>query len=302
MLKRIALFRAYPKKTFRIMKISSFLLLVTFFNVFAGNTYSQNTRLSLDMKDVPMQSVFKAIEGQSEFFFLYSSKMIDVDQKVNIDVSEKNISEVLDELLGDTDIKYTLKDRQILLVNKESKDALELQQKLITGKVIDETGSPMIGVTVLVKGTTIGTVTDMNGNYSITGDIPNNSILVYSFVGYKSQEIAIAGKTAIDLTMEAELTGLDEVVVIGYGTARRSDLVGATSSIATKDVINQPAARVDQVLQGRSPGIAIQNNSAAPNGKFTIRIRGSNSLSGSNDPLIVIDGFIGGDLTSIKPK
>jgi hypothetical protein len=151
MLNRIALFKVTSRKIFLIMKLSAFLLLVTFFNVFAGNTYSQNTKLSLDMKDVPMQAVFKAIEGQSEFFFLYSSKMIDVDQKVNIDVSDRNISEVLDELLGDTEIKYTVKDRQILLVNKEAEGALGLQQKQITGKVIDETGSPMIGVTILVK-------------------------------------------------------------------------------------------------------------------------------------------------------
>jgi TonB-dependent starch-binding outer membrane protein SusC len=129
-----------------------------------------------------------------------------------------------------------------------------------------------------------------------------NATLVFSYVGYTAQEVAVAGRNAISIQLTPELLGLDEVVVIGYGTARRSDLVGSTSSVSTADVVKQPAARIDQALQGRSPGLVIQNTSAAPDANFTIRIRGANSLSGSNDPLVVIDGFVGGSLSTINPN
>ena len=119
-LQRIALFKVRSKKTFRIMKLTTFLMSVTILNAFANNTYSQNTLLNLNMKDVPMKTVFKAIEDQSEFFFLYSSKMIDIDQKVDINVTDKKITEVLDKLLANSDIIYSVRNRQILLVNKEA--------------------------------------------------------------------------------------------------------------------------------------------------------------------------------------
>ena len=144
-LQRIALFKVISKKTYRIMKISTFLLFVTVFNVFGSLTYSQNARLNLDMKDVPIQTVLKAIENQSEFFFLYSSKMIDINQKVDIKATDSNINDVLTELLANTDIKYAVKDRQILLLNEEAVAALALQQNKVTGVVTAKDGSPLPG-------------------------------------------------------------------------------------------------------------------------------------------------------------
>ncbi len=145
------------------MKLTSFLLLVTILNALGSETYSQSTRLSLDMKDASIQTVLKAIEDQSEFFFLYSSKMIDVNQKVDINIEDRKINEVLDDLLATTDIKYTVKDRQILLVNKESEESLDLQQNKITGIVTEKNGTPIPGVNVVVTGTTQGTITDAAG-------------------------------------------------------------------------------------------------------------------------------------------
>jgi len=182
-------------------------------------------------------------------------------------------------------------------------NAEDLQQATVSGTVTDaETGLGLPGVTVLLKGTTVGTLSDVDGCYTLNVSNPANATLVFSFIGYATQEVAVAGRNAINIQLAPELLGLDEVVVIGYGTARRSDIVGSTSSVSTTDVIKQPAPRIDQALQGRSPGLVIQNTNASPDANFTIRIRGANSLSGSNDPLVVIDGFVGGNLSTINPN
>ena len=170
LLQRIALFKVCSKKILRIMNLATFLLFVSAFNIFGSNTYSQATLLNLDMKGAPLASVFKAIEGQSEFFFLYSSKMIDVEQKVDINVTDKKITEVLDELLADKDIKYNVRDRQMMLMNQEATNSLVPQQNKITGTVTDKNGTVLPGVNVIVTGTTHGTITDVSGKYSI--DVP----------------------------------------------------------------------------------------------------------------------------------
>ena len=166
-LQRTAFFKVCSQKTFRIMKLTSFLFLVTFLNALGSETYSQSTRLSLDMKDASIQTVLKAIEDQSEFFFLYSSKMIDVNQKVDISIEDRKINEVLDDLLASTDIKYAVKDRQILLVNKDAQESPEMQQNKVSGIVTGKDGAPLPGVNVVVTGTGQGTITDAAGKYSI---------------------------------------------------------------------------------------------------------------------------------------
>lgn len=171
----------------------------------------------------------------------------------------------------------------------------------VKGKVTDEKGEGIPGVSVLLKGTTTGTATDANGSYALT--LPDgNGTLLFSYIGYLTEEIAINNRSAIDASLAPDIKALSEVVVVGYGTQRKSDLTGAVSSISPKEMRDQPVARVDQALQGRSPGVMIQNNDASPNGSVTIRIRGANSINGNNDPLVVINGFIGGDLTSVNPN
>ena len=224
---RTALLEVSSGKIYRIMKLTNLLLLVTIFNVFGSETYSQYTQLNLNMKDVPIQAVLRAIEGQSEFFFIYSSKMIDVDQIVNIHVENKKITDVLDELLINRNIKYSVKDRQILLVDKETDAARVLEQnKRIGGTIIDESGKPMAGVNIQIEGTIIGAISDLNGKYSI--DIPDeNAVLVFSFIGYNTEKLSAAGKTIIDVKLVSSVSVLDEVVVVGYGTVKKSDLTGS---------------------------------------------------------------------------
>ena len=174
-------------------------------------------------------------------------------------------------------------------------------QKTISGKVTDENGSSIAGANVTVKGTTVGTLTDPDGKYKLT--LPENATtLVISFIGYLAQEVTIGDKSVIDVVLVAEIQALSEIVVVGYGTQRKSDLTGSISSVKSKDLVQLPVMRADQQLQGRAAGVVVTNTDGAPGGNTTVRIRGSNSITGGNSALIVIDGFQGGNLSAINPN
>ena len=162
----------------------------------------------------------------------------------------------------------------------------------VTGTVNDNTGMSMPGVNVTVKGTTIGVVTDVNGNYSINA--PNrDAVLVFSFVGYSSQEMTVGDQRIISISLDESTLQIDEVVVVGYGTQRKSDLTGSVVSVKGSDLKQLPTMRTDAALQGRAAGVSVQNTDGAPGGNVTIRVRGSNSISGGNNALVVIDGVQG---------
>jgi TonB-linked SusC/RagA family outer membrane protein len=279
---RIALLKVISEKTFRIMKLTTFFLWITIFNVLGSNSYSQ---INLNMKDVPLQTVFNAIESQSKFFFLYSSKMIDVQQMVNINTSNGKINEVLDKLLANTDIDYRIKDRQILLVNKEFEATFELEQNKITGIVTDKKGTPLAGVTVLVTGTSVGTLTDINGKYSIV--VPQGSkTLTFSFIGMKPQEIIIGPLSQINVTMAELEINLDEVVVVGYGVQTRKNISSAISTISVADLTRGESTSTGAALVGKISGITFRQRVGTPGSAPKIQIRNG------GDPLFVIDGVM----------
>lgn len=175
------------------------------------------------------------------------------------------------------------------------------QERTVSGKVTSDSGSELPGVTVLVKGSTTGTVTNIEGDYSL--DVAwENSTLVFSFIGYTAQEVPTNGRSVINITLDEDPQSLEEVVVVGYGSQKRSDLTGSISSISGEEVTMLPTQRVDQALQGRAAGVMVLNTDGAPGGNTTIRIRGMNSINGGNNALIVIDGLQGGDLNSINPS
>jgi len=272
------------------MKLSTFMLFITVFNVFGSKTYSQNSRLNLDMKDATIQSVLKAIEGQSEFFFLYSSKMIDVNKKVDINVVDRNVTEVLDELLSGTDIKFAVKDKQILLFSKTADMSMILQQNKITGTITDEKGNPLPGVNVTVKGTTLGTFTDASGKY-IINNAPQNATFVFSFIGMTAQEIPSEGRILIDVVLKEEAIGLEEVVVVGYGTQKKATLSGSVASINAEQLKSTSVANIGNALTGQISGLVINTRSGAPGDDSPeIIVRGKGSWNGSA-PLIIIDGI-----------
>ena len=267
------------------------------------DAYGKDVQFTLKMENVPMKAVLRSIEEQTEFSFVYNSKLIDVNQKVNIDVSEQNINEVLDELFAGTNINYEIVDRHVLLSRKSISDKSVDQQQQITvrGQVRDTQGNPLPGVTVVVKGTTRGTITDNNGNFSLT--IPQDAeILQFSFVGMKTVEVPIAGQTTFNIVMEEEVIGLQEVVAIGYGTQLRREVTGSIANVSEKDFnrgITQTAA---ELLQGKVPGLVITTGSGDITSGQTIRLRGTSSLTGSSAPFVVIDGVPGMDLSSVAPQ
>lgn len=246
------------------------------------------------MRNARLEDVLDRIEKNSEFFFMYNKNMINVDRKVDIQVEEKNVNEVLNKIFANTDISYSIKDRQILLINSRmdgtGNESITQQQKSISGKVTDSSGGSLPGVSVVVKGTTNGTITDIDGKYSIS-NIPENGALQFSFVGMKTQEIVVGSKVTINIVLAEETIGIEEVVAVGYGTMKKSDLTGSVSSVKTQEINAVPSSNALQSLTGRIAGVNISQNSGAPGSAMSIRIRGINSIQGGNEPLYVIDGF-----------
>jgi hypothetical protein len=164
------------------------------------------------------------------------------------------------------------------------------QNITVSGWVKNKAGEAIPGVTIAVKGTANGTVSNLDGNFSI-GNISSDAVLVFSFIGMKTQEVVVGGKTTINIVMEEETIGIEEVVAIGYGTMKKSDLTGSVASVKGEDLAEIPVATVAQALQGRTAGVLIQQQTGAPGSAIQIRIRGNNSIMGSNEPLWVVDGF-----------
>ena len=174
------------------------------------------------------------------------------------------------------------------------------QQISIKGHVVDATGEPVIGASVVEGRTTNGTITDVDGNFSLS--VPANSTLTISFVGYKTQTVPVNGKNSLKVTLQEDTEVLDEVVVVGYGVQRKSDLTGAVASVKTADALKStPTGNVSDALQGRMAGVSVLSGSGDPSGDNTIRVRGINSITAETGPLVVIDGFIGGSLQSLNP-
>ncbi len=279
-------------KLFRVMKLTIILWLLSVVSVLANKTYSQTKTLKLSMHNTTVKEVLNSIEEQSEFYFMYSEKVIDVNRKVDVNIENQKVDATLKLLFKGTDVNYTINDRIIVLTTPEvynTNSERGIQQGSVSGKVTDKDGLPLPGVTVVVKGTTNGTITDMDGNYSIS-NVPDNATLQFSFVGMLTQEVVVGSQTSIDVTMEFDAIGIEEVVAIGYGTMKKSDLTGSLSSISSKDIRKQPVTNISQALQGRASGVVVTNNSGAPGGSVKIRIRGANSLMGSNAPLYIVDG------------
>lgn len=282
------------------MRATVILILICISQTFALGTYSQNARLNLNLSNVTVEQVLGAIEDQSEFYFMYESTKINVDRKVTVNFTNKKVDDVLNELFAGSGVIYKINNRQIALTTEYS--VAEIQQtNKVSGKVSDSSGSPLPGVSVVLKGTNNGTITDINGNYSLS-NISANAILQFSFIGMKTQEVAVGSNSTIDVTLAEETVGIEEVVAIGYGTARKSDLTGSVSSVSSAKFAEQNVVRIDQILQGRAPGVVVTANSGAPGGEAKVRIRGSNSALGSNDPLYVVDGYVGADYNMINPN
>ncbi len=287
------------KKTLLIMRIAIILLLVGFFQTRANDAYSQKTRLSINFSNTELGTVLDKIENQSEFYFLYNEKLIDANRKVSIDAKNEGVEDVLKSLFEGTDVKYLILDRKIILSPDEI-DPAQQSEKKVTGTVKDANGQPIPGVSVIIKGSTNGTVTDADGKFNLT-DVPAEGILRFSFVGMKPQEITVGNKTMLNLTLIEETVGLDEVITIGYGTTRKKDLTGAVAVVSSKEFESRPTANIGDALEGKIAGVQISKPSGQPQSGYNITIRGISTITAGSEPLYIVDGVPTTSINQIEP-
>jgi len=282
------------KKTLKIMRNALILLFIGVLQAHAVDTYSQKTRLSLNFNDAELIKVLDTIEAKSEFFFLYNEKLLDTERKVSITANDQLISTILDNLFAGTDIKYTIFDRKIILAPEYLAELPQPQQKTIAGTVTDSKGQPLAGVNVVVTGTTVGTLTDANGKYSI--NVPQGAKrLTFSFVGMVPQEIPIGTSAKIDVTMSEAAIGLEEVVVVGYGTAKKVNLTGAFASVTNEKIKSIPTSNIVTGLAGVLPGLRVTQRTGEPGAYNTMY-----DIRGFGTPLIVIDGLVSNASTFVR--
>lgn len=276
-------------KWLKIMKISILMLFIGVGVAVANNANSQ-TLISLNMKSKSLKHVIEAIERNNDYVFLYNDKTIDTNKKVSISVSDANIENVLEQIIDSNSTKYKIEGRQVVLYNTSVEEVRAIASATIriTGKVIDKDGLPLIGVTIAAKGTTNGTVTDVNGVYVI--DVKPNTVLIYSYIGFKPSEINVGVKTVIDVTLQDDDTELEEVVVVGMGTQRKASVIGSVSTLSVNE-LTAPNNTLSASLSGRIAGaVAVQRSGEPGQDHANFWIRGISTFGGNSKPLILVDG------------
>jgi TonB-linked SusC/RagA family outer membrane protein len=275
------------KKILLRMKLSSCLLLLTFLQV-SAHVHSQD-KLTMNVRSIGWQSFFDLLEKKSSFTFLYKDNVLPHNEKIDVEANELTVPQILDNVLRHSALSYQLLPNHLVVITPRGATVEETAADIrVTGTVLSSSGDPLVGATVRVKGSSTGTSTDSTGHFMLM--VPEEATLVASYVGYQTQEAALAGRTRIDITLTALPGSINEVVVIGYGTARKKDLTGAVSTINARDINDIPVGGADQIMQGKAAGVAITQVTGAPGDGVTVRIRGVGTIN-NNDPLYIVDGI-----------
>ena len=263
----------------------------------------KETKVSLHGEVETLVEIFNQIENQTDFNFVYENAL-DKNLVLEIGLSKSDVETVLEEISRKTNLVFKQINNTITVAKKTEatkSNAPPADLKVITGTIVDESGSPIPGATVLVEGTGIGTATDLDGNFSI--DAPAGAILVVSFIGYETVKIDVGNQTKLSITLSEDESSLDEFVVVGYGSVERREITGSIASIGRQDIVSEPTYSFESLLQGRAAGVDVVADSYRPGAGATVRIRGARSLVAGNDPLIVMDGIpIAGNLMDINPS
>lgn len=287
------------KQIFRIMRISTFLLMVCVFCSYAGNAHSQNAKVSIRMNNVKLDKILNEIENQTDYIFIYNNQ-VDINKITSVKVKNEAVAQVLDKILSGTGINYELEGTHIILTTEAIKDLHAQQQaKTVTGTVTDVSGEPIIGANIRIKGTTTGTITDIDGNFSIEAE--PQSVIEVSYIGYLTQETVINNQKSIRFLLKEDTKTLDEVVVIGYGVQKKADLTGSVANINTEKLNTQSNANIGQALQGKIAGVDIVSQGGAPGSGTRIMVRGIGTLNNAS-PLYIVDGMYMNSIDHINPN
>ena len=280
------------------MRITVFLLLTSVFCSFAGNTYSQSAKVNLNMNNVELEKVLNEIEKQTDYLFIYNN-LLDIHKKISVKAEQKNVSKVLDNILKDTGIEYRLEGSYIVLGEKKAEknvtEALQ-QRKKITGTVVDKSGESIIGANIKVEGTDRGTITDIDGNFSV--EVNPQDVLIVSFIGYKEMKVTVGNQSSLHIVMTEDTELLDEVVVIGYGTTSTRKMASAVTAVKGEKLQDLPFSSVTASLAGRATGVIVESSGGEPGSTPSISIRGGGA------PIYVIDGVISDawDFNTLNPN
>ncbi len=299
------LFRDILCRNRNLLFVMKLTILVFFMGLMglSASTYSQKTKLSLDLKNVSIGQVLKSIENQSEFVFIYEKDALNLDKKVSVTVRETSVDKILSEVLKDTGTSFEIADKQVIITKSEpvselltlksnlNTEAQQIPKKELSGTVKDSQGFPLPGVTVMVKGTTTGIVTDNDGKFKLLVSL-DAKILVFSFIGMKTQEFTIAGKTNFSVVMVEAAVAMEDVIVVAYGTQKKITSTGSMASVSNKELMKAPVASVANALTGVMPGLTVVNTSGhVGRDNPVIRLRGVGTMSGQLDPLVMVDGM-----------
>ncbi|MDP4289882.1 MAG: SusC/RagA family TonB-linked outer membrane protein, partial [Bacteroidota bacterium] len=272
------------------MKITLLLMFIGIFTV-SAKVFSQESPISVKIQNGSLTDLFKAIEQKTEYRIFYKTKLVENAKGIDVNYTRMPVSDILNHLLSERGLSYDLIDKVIVITpSTEVKEQQQQKKTIVTGKVTDDTGAPMPGVSVSIKGTSKAVITNENGIYSITTN-ENEKVLVFSFIGMKRHEIAIEGRNVINVALENAASKLDEVVVIGYGTTKKKDLTGSVGQFAMSDLQQAPVSSIDESLAGRVAGVMVSSSDGKPGSPVNIVIRGANSITQDNSPLYVVDGF-----------
>lgn len=290
----------YLPQSNRILNLGTAFTFLTAFQLYAGTSYSQTTTLSLSLKNATLEQAIDRIEEETGYSFLYADHVLDVSRVVNLEANNKDINLVLSRVFDNMNVDYKIVDKQIILSRKlESIPLAQQQGHTVQGVVLDSNQEPVIGANVLVKGTTVGTITDIDGRFTL--EVPDNAVLVVSYIGYLSTELVPGSKTDLTISLKEDSQNLDEVVVVGYGVSRKKDLTGAVSVLKIDDLKDTPVSSVDQMMQGKLSGVNVMPDNM-PGGGVAVRIRGFSTIR-NNDPLYIIDGVpVEGGINFLNPN
>ncbi|HEY9363710.1 MAG TPA: carboxypeptidase-like regulatory domain-containing protein, partial [Chitinophagaceae bacterium] len=283
-------------KAMRILHLTGMFVLLLVFNVSAKG-FGQE-KVNLDLKKAKIAKALSAIENQTNYRFLYNEDLDGLKIKTDIRASNASVKDVLDKLFENTHLSYRFMENNLIVVRDAELKNINLAQ-IITGTVTGDAGIPLSGVSIVVKGTTRGTTTDINGKFTL--DVDNTNVtLVISYVGYETQEVALGGRTVLTVSLLPSQSELNAVVVIGYGTAAKRDLTGSIVKIAGKEVADKPNTNPVASLQGKVAGLSVVN-SGTPGQAPDVRIRGTVSI-GQVHPLYVVDGILNDNIDYINPN